>query len=298
MRSRRLDRRHSLAAARRARRRRARGRRKHDQDAARQAVERGEIRPLADILAAIRGKLPGEVVGVEIEQKNGRWLYEFRVADTQRPSVRSLCRCAQRRDRPDQGEVMRVLAGRGRSADRGGCRARARGRRLCGRDGARRRGGLVPRRHRGLRRHHSRSRPAEDGRALGAQALARERPPHAGPDPDRARQLGRAGRRHRRRRRRLPAEAVPHGGAAGAAALDRAPFGRARLVGRQRRRRHARRAADEGQRARRAGHAVAARIPARRLSAAASRPRRVAAGARARTSTARTTRTIPTPSRC
>jgi len=53
----------------------------HDQDAARQAVESGEIRPLADILHAVRGKLPGEVVGVEIESKNGRWLYEFRVLD-------------------------------------------------------------------------------------------------------------------------------------------------------------------------------------------------------------------------
>jgi uncharacterized membrane protein YkoI len=52
-----------------------------DQDMTRQAVERGEIKPLADIMAAIRGKLPGEVVGVEIEQKRGRWFYEFRVAD-------------------------------------------------------------------------------------------------------------------------------------------------------------------------------------------------------------------------
>jgi uncharacterized membrane protein YkoI len=54
---------------------------KRDQDMTRQAVERGEIKPLADILAAIRSKLPGEVVGVEIEQKRGRWFYEFRVAD-------------------------------------------------------------------------------------------------------------------------------------------------------------------------------------------------------------------------
>ncbi len=55
--------------------------RKHDQDAARQAVEQGEIKPLADILAAIRGKLPGDVVGVEIERKRDRWYYELRVAD-------------------------------------------------------------------------------------------------------------------------------------------------------------------------------------------------------------------------
>jgi uncharacterized membrane protein YkoI len=52
-----------------------------DQDAVRHAVERGEIRPLTDILNAVRGKLPGEVVGVEIESKKGRWLYEFRVLD-------------------------------------------------------------------------------------------------------------------------------------------------------------------------------------------------------------------------
>ncbi len=50
-----------------------------DQDAARLAVERGEIRPLADILEALRGKLPGEIAGIEIDRKDGRWLYEFRV---------------------------------------------------------------------------------------------------------------------------------------------------------------------------------------------------------------------------
>jgi uncharacterized membrane protein YkoI len=55
--------------------------RKHDQDMVRHAVERGEIMALADILGIIRSKLPGDVVGVEIEQKKGRWFYEFRVAD-------------------------------------------------------------------------------------------------------------------------------------------------------------------------------------------------------------------------
>jgi uncharacterized membrane protein YkoI len=51
-----------------------------DHNAARGAVERGEIRPLAEILAAsIRDKIPGEIAGVEIERKAGRWLYEFRV---------------------------------------------------------------------------------------------------------------------------------------------------------------------------------------------------------------------------
>lgn len=50
-------------------------------DEVRHAVERGEIRSLADILAAIGDKLPGEVAGVEVERKDGRWLYEFRVVD-------------------------------------------------------------------------------------------------------------------------------------------------------------------------------------------------------------------------
>ncbi len=54
-----------------------------DHDEARHAVERGEARPLTDILAALRGKLPGEVIHVEIERHNGEWLYEFRTVDPQ-----------------------------------------------------------------------------------------------------------------------------------------------------------------------------------------------------------------------
>jgi len=54
---------------------------KNAPEAVRRAVEAGEIKSLADILAAMRGKLPGEVAGVEIEHKDGRWLYEFRLVD-------------------------------------------------------------------------------------------------------------------------------------------------------------------------------------------------------------------------
>lgn len=50
-----------------------------DHDAVRAAVERGEIRPLAEILAIVRSKVPGEVAKVEIERENGRWIYEFRI---------------------------------------------------------------------------------------------------------------------------------------------------------------------------------------------------------------------------
>jgi len=52
-------------------------------DEVRHAVETGEIHSLADILSALRGKLPGEVAGVEVERKDGRWRYEFRVVDSQ-----------------------------------------------------------------------------------------------------------------------------------------------------------------------------------------------------------------------
>ncbi len=48
----------------------------------RRAVEAGEIRSLADILAEVRNKLSGEVVGVKIEREHGRWIYEFRVVDS------------------------------------------------------------------------------------------------------------------------------------------------------------------------------------------------------------------------
>ncbi|MGD9668873.1 MAG: PepSY domain-containing protein [Hyphomicrobiaceae bacterium] len=55
---------------------------RHERDQARRAVQRGEIRSLEDILASLRGKLPGEIAGVDIEREDGRWLYEFRVIDT------------------------------------------------------------------------------------------------------------------------------------------------------------------------------------------------------------------------
>ncbi|HZT26492.1 MAG TPA: PepSY domain-containing protein [Pseudolabrys sp.] len=52
-------------------------------DEIRRAVEAGEIHPLADILKAVREKLPGEVARVKVENKGGHWQYEFRVVDNQ-----------------------------------------------------------------------------------------------------------------------------------------------------------------------------------------------------------------------
>ncbi|HEY0330395.1 MAG TPA: PepSY domain-containing protein [Rhodopseudomonas sp.] len=53
-----------------------------DHDAVRGAVQRGEIKPLAELLQIVKGKLPGEITGVEIERRHGQWLYEFRVIDS------------------------------------------------------------------------------------------------------------------------------------------------------------------------------------------------------------------------
>jgi uncharacterized membrane protein YkoI len=54
-----------------------------DHDVARHAVERGEIRPLAEILRTVRDKLPGEIAGVKIERRGGRLVYEFRIVGAQ-----------------------------------------------------------------------------------------------------------------------------------------------------------------------------------------------------------------------
>ena len=56
--------------------------RERDHDRAREALERGEALPLADILARVRPELGGEVVGVSFERDRGngsRWIYEFKV---------------------------------------------------------------------------------------------------------------------------------------------------------------------------------------------------------------------------
>jgi uncharacterized membrane protein YkoI len=52
---------------------------RNDHDRARLAVEQGEARPLADILAKVRPDLGGEVAGVTFHRRSGRWVYEFRV---------------------------------------------------------------------------------------------------------------------------------------------------------------------------------------------------------------------------
>ena len=54
---------------------------KVSQDEILAAVRRGEMRPLAEIEDAVRGKLPGEVLKVEVEREDGAWIYEFKTID-------------------------------------------------------------------------------------------------------------------------------------------------------------------------------------------------------------------------
>jgi uncharacterized membrane protein YkoI len=51
----------------------------HDHDRARAALERGEVRPVAEVLAAVSAQVPGDVVEVELERERGRWAYEFKI---------------------------------------------------------------------------------------------------------------------------------------------------------------------------------------------------------------------------
>lgn len=53
-----------------------------DHNVARRAVERGEIKPLAEILQIVRDKLPGEVASVKLERERGRLSYELRIVGT------------------------------------------------------------------------------------------------------------------------------------------------------------------------------------------------------------------------
>lgn len=50
-----------------------------DQDRARAAVERGEIRPLSQILALLERRFVGQVVDTDLDRDDGRWIYEFKL---------------------------------------------------------------------------------------------------------------------------------------------------------------------------------------------------------------------------
>jgi uncharacterized membrane protein YkoI len=51
----------------------------HDEDRARDAVEKGEILPLKRVVARLKRAVQGEISGVELEREGPRWMYEFKV---------------------------------------------------------------------------------------------------------------------------------------------------------------------------------------------------------------------------
>jgi len=52
---------------------------RRDHERARRALEEGRARPLADILTQVRGRLGGEVIDVEFDREDGRYIYELKV---------------------------------------------------------------------------------------------------------------------------------------------------------------------------------------------------------------------------
>lgn len=54
----------------------------HDHDRARQALEAGEVLPLRTILQHIEQAYPGQIMEVELEHDDNRWLYEIKLLRT------------------------------------------------------------------------------------------------------------------------------------------------------------------------------------------------------------------------
>jgi uncharacterized membrane protein YkoI len=54
-------------------------RRREEQERVRRAIAEGRIRPLSEILAMVRSQLGGEVIGVELDEEEGLYVYEIKV---------------------------------------------------------------------------------------------------------------------------------------------------------------------------------------------------------------------------
>lgn len=75
-----------------------------DHDRARQAVQSGQVLPLPTVLEQLAREVPGQVLEVELEQDDGRWIYEIKLLQPggQRVKLKLDARTAeliQRKDR-------------------------------------------------------------------------------------------------------------------------------------------------------------------------------------------------------
>lgn len=50
-----------------------------DHERARAALQAGEIRPLAELLAGIEARYIGRVIETELDREDGRWVYSFKL---------------------------------------------------------------------------------------------------------------------------------------------------------------------------------------------------------------------------
>lgn len=46
---------------------------------AQQALQSGKIRPLEDIIATVRKEVPGDIIEIEFETEDGRYIYEMEI---------------------------------------------------------------------------------------------------------------------------------------------------------------------------------------------------------------------------
>lgn len=53
-----------------------------DLDRLRDAVRRAEVMPLSTLQDQVRKTFPGEIISVEIDEDDGRFIYEFKVLQT------------------------------------------------------------------------------------------------------------------------------------------------------------------------------------------------------------------------
>ena len=52
---------------------------RRDHERARAALEAGEVRPLAELLAEVESRYAGRVIETELERDGGRWIYEMKI---------------------------------------------------------------------------------------------------------------------------------------------------------------------------------------------------------------------------
>ncbi len=60
-----------------------------DHDLARDLREEGEIRALSEILRTVSGRVPGDIVAIDLVKQSDKWVYRFQVvsADGRRTTV-------------------------------------------------------------------------------------------------------------------------------------------------------------------------------------------------------------------